>query len=189
MSLLLTGSPDQALLVMVVKQANHLNPPNAMLGRTTIQKLMYFLSVTGVPMRYKFDIHHYGPYCDDISRDVEWLCADGVLRDEAQTSNYSKYVLGPQAQAILSKWEKNIRPVESKIRRIVSTLLPLGIKNQELVATLHYLYRQLRVLKKKGGPSEKAVIEQFMQLKGERFTKEEVSKTYNAMVSAGLVGA
>ena len=186
MGLFLTGSADHALLAMVIKEANQLGSQHPPIGRTTLQKLVYFLNVTGVPMRYRFDIHHYGPYCDDIASDVEWLCADKVILDTSINRNYSNYKLGPHANLLLSNHVEHLQPLSDKIRKVLSALVPLGPKNQELLATLHYLYRQIRVSKNKG-PWQKAVTDQFMKLKGERFSKEEVSKAYKAMVTAGLV--
>ena len=72
------------------------------LGRTAIQKILYFLQISGVPMRYRFDIYHYGPYCDRLSRDVEWLMADGVLKDaSSNTRKYSNYRPDAAAEELL----------------------------------------------------------------------------------------
>ena len=79
MDLLLTGSRDQALVAMVVEEARQAaDVSGGFVGRTALQKVLYFLRCRGVPMGYSFDIYHYGPFCDDVLRDAEWLQADQV---------------------------------------------------------------------------------------------------------------
>ena len=93
MSLCLTGTQDHSLLAMVVQEARRAAETwGGFVGRTAVQKMMYFLKATGVPMTYRFDIYHYGPFCEEILRDVEWLIADGVITDLSdKPEKYSNY--------------------------------------------------------------------------------------------------
>src|SRR5262249_36230117 len=51
MSLLLTSTREHALLAMLIQEAsNVMRAAGGYLGRTAIQKMMYFLHVRGVPM-------------------------------------------------------------------------------------------------------------------------------------------
>jgi uncharacterized protein YwgA len=77
MSLFLTRTWEHALLAKVVKEATAVAPKEGgYLGRTAIQKIVYFLQVLDVPMRYRFEVCHYGPFCTTILGDLEWLMAD-----------------------------------------------------------------------------------------------------------------
>ena len=67
MSLQLTGTWEQAVLAATARAAAG-HADKGYLGRTALQKIVYFLQISGVPMRYRFDIYHYGPYCDRITR-------------------------------------------------------------------------------------------------------------------------
>ena len=89
MPLLFSGTWEHALLAVTAREAAK-SGEAGYLGRTALQKIVYFLQIAGVPMRYAFDIYHYGPYCDRVSRDVELLLADGVLKD---ASTYAREVL------------------------------------------------------------------------------------------------
>jgi hypothetical protein len=40
----------------------------AQLGRTAIQKILYFLQALNVPMRYRFDVHDHGPFARRLWR-------------------------------------------------------------------------------------------------------------------------
>ena len=55
----------------------------------------------------------------------------------------------------------------------------------ELLATLDYLYRQLKA---GGGPGpwKERVINRFLEVKKDKFSAEEVRAAYDSMVRAGL---
>jgi hypothetical protein len=189
MSLLLTGSREHALLAMLTQEAATLSQKEGgYLGRTAIQKILYFLQVLGVPMRYRFEIHHYGPYCDEVSRDVEWLIADGVAVDRSyDRSKYSNYGPGPSADELVAKHAKELEPYREAVRTIVGILLPLQPGHLELIATLDYAYRQLKA-SGGAGPSKEAVISRFLEIKGSKFTRDDISKVYDQMVGVKLFG-
>src|SRR5580704_17837514 len=103
MALQMTGTWEQALLAATAQTAAQIGG-QGYLGRTALQKILYFLQISGVPMRYRFDIYHYGPYCDRISRDVEWLLADGVLKDvSSNPDKYSNYHTSDAAGELIQK--------------------------------------------------------------------------------------
>ena len=73
MSLFLAKTWEHALLAKVVQEAAEITQrQGGFLGRTAIQKIVYFLQVLGVPMRYRFEVFHYGPFCITILGDLEW---------------------------------------------------------------------------------------------------------------------
>src|SRR4051812_26829490 len=110
MALVLTGSWEQALLTATA-QAAAPEGGSGYLGRTALQKILYFLQILGVPMRYRFEIYHYGPYCDRIYRDVELLLADGVLRDASSNpEKYSNYRPGAAAGELLQLHQGRLAP-------------------------------------------------------------------------------
>ena len=49
------------------------------LGRTAVQKLVYFAKALGVPIPCSFEIYTYGPYSDKVTFSVDSLLADDVL--------------------------------------------------------------------------------------------------------------
>ncbi len=53
MSLLLEHRWEHALVAAVIEAAKE-SCPNCYLGRTAVQKLIYFLNVVGVPMQLRF---------------------------------------------------------------------------------------------------------------------------------------
>jgi hypothetical protein len=72
------------------------------------------------------------------------------------------------------------------VRKIVQAFLPLSPERLELIATLHYLYRELKA---SGGPGpwKEAVVSRFREVKGDKFPSAEVSDTYDQMVTDKLL--
>lgn len=184
MPLLFSGTWEHALLAVTAREAAKTG--EGYLGRTAIQKILYFLQIAGVPMRYAFDIYHYGPYCDRVTRDVELLLADGVLRD-ASTSpgKYSNYRPAGGADELIESQASVLGPHLKTITTVVQNLLPLEPNHLELLATLDYLYRQLRA-GGGAGPWMDRVICRFREVKKDKFPVDEVRAAYDSMVRAGL---
>lgn len=143
MSLLLADSQDHALLAMVIQEASQAaSEQGSFVGRTAVQKIVYFLKAIGVPMGYRFDIHHYGPFCDEILRDVEWLIADNVIIDRSNSpEKYSNYTPAAALPELLTKYN-NLEPLRRQVQSVVRTLVPMRPERLELIATLDYLYRK-----------------------------------------------
>ncbi|MBY0528276.1 MAG: hypothetical protein K2R98_33105 [Gemmataceae bacterium] len=188
MPLQLTSTWEHALLAATAQSAME-SGDAVYLGRTALQKILYFLQISGVPMRYRFDIYHYGPYCDRITRDVQLLLADDVLRDASQCpEKYSNYRPGSDTEGLLRSHQSTLNQHQATIKKVVRSLLPLQPDHLELMATLNYLYRQIKA----GGghgPWKERVIERFMQVKKDKFTREAVSEAYDSMIRANLLDA
>lgn len=187
MSLLLAESQDHALLSMVIQEASQAaSEQGSFVGRTAVQKIVYFLKAIGVPMGYRFDIHHYGPFCDEILRDVEWLIADNVIIDRSHNpQKYSNYTPAAALPELLAKY-KNLEPLRKQVQSVVRTLVPMRPERLEMLATLDYLYRKHRASGGEG-PWKPAVLKSFLEIKGERFQRADVEHVYDAMVKIGLV--
>ena len=188
MTLLLTGSREHALLAMLVQEAGAaVQQSGGYLGRTAIQKIAYFLQVRGVPMRYRFDLHYYGPFCDTVSRDLEWLLADKAVVDQSlNPEKYSNYRLGPATDELLALHSQELEPHRKTVKDVVRALHPFDPQRLELVATLHYLYRE-QTASRRSGPWKEAVVARFREVKGGKFSAEAVSETYDRLVAAGLL--
>ncbi len=186
MSLQLTGTWEQAVLTATARAAAS-HASKGYLGRTALQKILYFLQLSGVPLRYQFDVYHYGPYCVRIARDVEWLVADSVLRDASSNpEKYSNYRPAEAADELLQSHAAALRAHQDTIDKVVETLLPFEPEHLELLATLDYLYRQIKA---GGGPGpwKERVIDRFMEVKKDKFQRPAVADAYDSMVRANLL--
>ncbi len=188
MSLYLAKTWEHALLARVVKVAAACaQNEGGYLGRTAIQKIVYFMKALDVPMRYHFDVFHYGPFCADIYGDLEWLMADQVVADSSpDPKKYSKYTPGPACDEIIAKYAEELKKYDESIQSTVKALLPLKPDHLELIATLDYAYRDTRATIGKK-PARQKVITRFRDFKGAKFSEPEIAKTYDQLEAAGLL--
>jgi uncharacterized protein YwgA len=186
MTLLLTGERSQAILALAIKEARDAaDAHGGYVGRTAIQKIMYFLKAQGVAMRYRFDIHHYGPFCQDILTDTEWLIADYVIADSAHDgAKYSSYRSGPAMDEILDLLKDMPEEERTVIRDTATVLVQLPVDRLELLATLDYLLRAERATGKKKG-LKKAVVDRFLEVKKNKFDQNDVEQAYELVAKLG----
>ncbi len=187
MSLFLTRTWEHALLAKVVKEAVAVaQKEGGYLGRTAIQKIVYFLQVLKVPMRYGFEVCHYGPFCTTILGDLEWLIADEVITDSSPNPDkYSKYTPGPACDELIAKHAAKLAVCQDTVKSTVKALLPLRPDHLELIATLDYAFREMKATLGKN-PPKKTVLARFREFKGEKFKEKEIGETFDRLESAGL---
>jgi uncharacterized protein len=186
--LFFSGSQEHALLTLVVRRAEA-SPSVKYFGRTALQKIVYFLKASGVPAKYQFEIHHYGPFCDQIGSDVELLVADGIVVDRATSSKYWNYGINTEGPVdeLLSQYDEFRSKYSNLIDVVVDVLGGLEPRDLELYATLHYAYRYQTASHEK--PTKEAVIARFRDYKGSKFTTGELNDAYDGMVKAKLIPA
>jgi len=182
---------DQAVVALVIEEAgNKLQSlQQGYLGRTTLQKILYFLQVSGVPLQYRFDVHHFGPFCPDVLHDVEWLTELGIVGDTSQNpQKYSNYRITSEGKKHLVESEvaKSAESHKETIRTIVGALLPLEVDELELIATLHYAYREVRASASET-PKRSVIINRFKVFKGDKFEEQRIESACDRMARAHLM--
>lgn len=161
--------------------------PNGFLGRTAMQKLAYFARATGVPVPCSFEIYNYGPYSDQLTFAVDGLLADEILIDTSpNSSRYSNYRLATDKPVFPQDIEKKITPFRNQINSVVKNLGSFRPEQLELIATLHFVHHKLESIQGKK-PSQASVAAEFGKIKGNKFSKDEVTGWYCALKNAGLV--
>ena len=186
MSLELPHRWEHALIAATVKAASA-KCPNCDLGRTAIQKLLYFMNVSGVPMAYTFDIHHYGPFCQSVMSDVEWLLADSVIVDRSQNeSHHSNYKPGPGLAELEVQYKDGLGKYRPIVENVCSALSDLSANTLELIATLDFSFRWVRA-RGGQGPWRQEAIQKFKEIKQGKFADTQIEYWYGALVGAKLI--
>ncbi|MCK4720934.1 hypothetical protein KAU08_09750 [bacterium] len=187
MTLLLASTRDQALLAKVIKEAKKTaDKHKTCVGRTALQKILYFLKVAEVPMSYRFSIHHYGPFCSEILRDLDILQADRVITNESNPPDQYNYAPSSSADELMSLHPSFLKQYKDNIRNVVNALIPLDTRSLELIATIDYVYRWIRATGVKG-PWKKRVIRRFQKIKKGKFGGPDVENAYDILVKTGLI--
>jgi uncharacterized protein len=156
------------------------------LGRTAMQKLVYFAKVLGAPIPCSFNIYTYGPYSDAVYFAMDSLCADEVIVDLSRAPESSNYRLGANADELLTAYAKQVEPHRALIDRVVGALGGYKPRELELIATLHFIAEGQREIHRRP-PVKGDVIREFKTVKKDKFPDEEICSWYDALSTAGLI--
>ena len=159
---------------------------NNFLGRTAMQKLVYFAKALGTPIPCSFEIYTYGPYSDTVTFSVDSMLADDVLADVSNKPTYSNYRLGENAQEILERYDGQIAPYKKTIDAVVKSLGNFDPNQLELIATLHFIHHRLKQITL-NNPSREQVIAEFRRVKKDKFTQADIDSFYDALKGAKLI--
>lgn len=187
MSLLFTHSWEHALVASLIHSAKS-ECGDCSLGRTAIQKLVYFLHVLDVPMNYRFRIHHFGPYCDELASTMDWLLADSIVADHSDAPKSSDYAPSENYSALVTKYETELAKHAPTVNEVVKAMASLAPNELEVAATLDFSFRWVKA-RGGEGPWRDATIQKFKEIKKERFTDSKIDEWYDCLLSAGLVQA
>src|SRR2546427_2089202 len=102
-----SGRVADALVACLIRK--YKNVSSRTLGRTILQKLCYFAKASGVPLPFRFEIYHYGPFSQEIFDRTENLLLDGVIEDKSSDAGQSNYVLGPNVDLFLNCFSDAIK--------------------------------------------------------------------------------
>jgi|YNPMSStandDraft_1061717.scaffolds.fasta_scaffold16896_2 hypothetical protein len=176
-----------AAYVAAVVELFNKEHPDRYLGRTALQKLLYFARAMGAPLPFSFEIYTYGPYSDGLSFVVEGMLADETLEDTSQDqARYSNYRITEQGRYLLEKYGEHLNPHKGVLREVVRIFGGFEPSTLELIATLHFLVQRLK-RQGSGRPQEEEVVRRFLEIKGEKFPRGAVSSWYKALEQSGLI--
>jgi uncharacterized protein YwgA len=148
------------------------------LGKTQVQKLVYFAQDCGVPLNYRYEIYHYGPYSFELSNDLGSLDSLGVLNVASEPSGFGFDIsVGRFAEKF------NLEPkYQRKVQKVIDQFGLNSTAQLEVKATIHFVHS---VIKKKV-PQNKVkseVVQRVLELKP-RFTEEFVRTCYSSLEQA-----
>jgi len=136
------------------------------LGKIQLQKLVYFAQNAGLPLKYKFEIYHYGPYSFELSNDLGSLDALEIVNIQSDPSGYGFNIsLGKFADrfTLKGKFQKTIDAVIEQFGANSTAEL-------EVKATIHFVSSVV---------SGKKLVLQKVQALKPRFTKEFIKMSYS----------
>lgn len=165
------------VIVALVRQAHS---RVEQLGKTQFQKLIYFLQEQGVPLEYKYEIYHYGPYSFELANDLGSLDTLELLDVSTDVSGFGFNIqLGGHAESV--QWPEQY---ESQLQFVLDTVGSDTPSQLEVKATTHFVKK---VLEKRGQDSRKEiVVEKVRQLKP-HFSDGFVSKCYDELRATHII--
>ena len=173
-----------ALVACLIK--NYKDASWRTLGRTILQKLCYFAEASGVPLAFRFEIYHYGPFSQEIFDRTDELLAEGVIEDKSGDPGQSNYVPGPNFDSYLAQFGDVIKQYETNLNRVAVMFSQLDPSQMELISTIHYMHSS-HVQWFKSVPSRDSVVKSVLQVKGSKFGTGTVERAYDILSEARLL--
>jgi uncharacterized protein YwgA len=183
---LLPKDVSHALVAYLIKQYKQVS--NTTLGRTILQKLCYFAEATGVPLPFRFEIYHYGPFSQEVFEVTENLIIDDVISDISRDRDRSDYTPGPNFETLFQEYCGELAKYKDKLDNVAETFSELTPTDMELVSTIHYIHTSSFQWYKKP-PLEEEVVESVYEIKKPKFDKQFISRVYDILSKAGLLAS
>ena len=148
-------------------------------GKIKIQKILYFIQgALDVPLQYKFRMHHYGPFSEDIESDISVMRAVGYIEINADAQGYG-YHITPASEEELP-WDDEIKKHREEILKAIASLAVLDASSLELFATVHFVQHL------QDETSKRKVLDTVSRLKP-KFTKHTIELAYDQLVKNKLI--
>lgn len=111
------------------------------LGKTKLQKLIFFLkNVKKIPFDYRYRFYTYGPYCDDLAGDIDYLSAVHALNVHLDSSGFGYCIEpGEKTEWMINKGKDFIDTYKNEIDELVENLASKNARQLELLSTITYL--------------------------------------------------
>jgi len=138
------------------------------LGRTILQKLCYFAKAAGVPIPFRFDIYHYGPFSQEVFETVDDLILDGVIADESPDRSQSSYTTGVNCDLLLRTFQGELDSYKRQLENVAETFSLLDPSSMELVSTIHYIHASWFT----GVPRKEEVVNAVWEIKRPKSERE-----------------
>ena len=148
-------------------------------GKTKLQKLLYFTQeAIGAPLEYRFRMHHYGPFAEDIENDISLMKAIGHLDVQLDSSGFGYHIR--LASPELIPLDEELDKCKERMTRAIDKLGMLDVPELELWATVHFVQELLKETTKE------KVIENVSRLKP-KFSQQTIGAAYDQLVKSELM--
>ncbi|MFZ3169097.1 MAG: hypothetical protein WA130_15900 [Candidatus Methanoperedens sp.] len=175
-------------IITVVKIAG-----NNILGRTAIQKIVYFLSVFEI-VDVKYRPHYYGPYSADVASSTQMLASIDFLKETVETTrttgytvpeNWKKYhySLSSDGEQFVEEFRSSNAADFDKISRVVEICRDTVNFNPEI---LSWAAKVSYILSKKKEPMTYDAITSTASSFGWDLSSEQIEMALELLQSLGL---
>ena len=130
-------------------------PYSGDIGKTKIQKILYFLQESmGVPLKYRFRIHYFGPYSDEIDNALSFTKSLGRIDIQPDSGGFGYHVTRVATDTD-EPWQEydisgdpEIEISSDEIDNTIDILAQIDTPQIELYATIHFVYHHKSELSK-----------------------------------------
>ena len=159
---------------------NEFHPKQEKIGKKVVQKMFYFFERSGIEINLRYGIHFYGPYSSKLDDMMHMLeSEDYISIDDSGTT----HIISLGAEKIRSK-ELSIAEKEMA-ERVIQSFQQKSPQELEALATMDFIANS--ILDKNA--NRETVISRFRKIKGTKFSKDIIDRTYDELVSLKYIQA
>ena len=149
------------------------------MGKVQLQKYVYFLQAAyNVPVEYSFKMYHYGPYSEDLDRDMTILKLLGYINIDRDADGYGYHLTALDEPD--DDWNTIMSPYSESLENATQVFGKLSASDLELYATIHF------VNDLNGEPPQQEVVNTVHSLKP-KFNESTINTYYALLQHAGLL--
>lgn len=155
-------------------------------GRTMLQKMVYFATAAGLPTGLEFQRGSYGPFAPDLKAAVARLLNNGILT-EHQRGQMIEVRTSSALDEARASYSGQLAEWSDLIDQLVNLMAGFNTPRAEIAATVHYASQDLRnQLGRK--PTVAEVVDYVEDWKHRRSPKLERTDILRAVVGLGTRG-
>lgn len=144
-------------------------------GRVRLQKIIYFCKALGADIDPNYKLYVYGPFSLQVADTLQDCVVEDILVEENGLI---------QRGIEFNDYLESVTDLEEPSMKILTDVLELcktlSAKQLEIDATTFFIDRQQKILF--GCGDKQNVIDKVMHAKGNRFTKDEIMKSYQRVM-------
>ena len=157
-------------------------------GKIVAQKIIYFLQeAEGVNLDYNFSFYHYGPYCDELARDIQLMEMNNIIKtsSDPQDKGYAIYLNEEEAIEFIEDSADLIKKYNDKITHAIKDFGRYKPSPLELAATIHYVYKELK--SGNGHNIEKDEVIKIVKGLKPKFEITQIDDSYSNLLTKGYL--
>lgn len=157
------------------------------LGKTAMQKLIYFLQeAKGVPCGYDYIFYNYGPYSQELASDLEYTDALDVISITPRSDLPAAFAISPGSyeEEMRKRGKDFLDRYRQRIEEVIRDFGDLSARELELMATIYYCYRF--ALDRGRRLSRESLVNQVKGLKP-RFPGHEIEAAVDWLAQRGYL--
>ena len=167
-------------LTIIANIVKKINGPNSILGKKKLQKLIYFLQETkNVPLNYKYEIYHYGPYCFELSGNIDSLEIRGVINIVPEQDGFGYNITpGKHMDSFIGRTSEISKSFDNGTTDLANRFGKFDGLDIELLATLHFADKVMK--KRNPAIADEIIINKVKDLKP-KYGKEYITNKFEEL--------
>ena len=148
-------------------------------GKKAFQKLVFLMIEKGIPLRYDYGLHFYGPYSATLDAEANFLNADGVLCFSYE-GNAHKIRINKNDEMTTIEPEDNLIAYIGTITDVIEHFKGKSPSELELLSTAIYAYNHLE------SKARESVVNGVLKIKGNKYKQDDINDSLNEFAYFGI---